>query len=145
VVNEYNFEAPTGFVSVNSAATVVATVTPAPGIYNVTATATGFNGPITCRVEAASSSAAYSATAPGHASESVTADETGAMSVTSRSVIEEVCTGFSGTEVVHRALTAVEVTDAHGTITKGDGQRPTKVVALPMNSFVGKAGRRARR
>jgi hypothetical protein len=67
------------------------------------------------------------------------------MSVNSRSVIEEVCTGFSGTQVVHRALTAVQVTDAHGTITKNVGQRPAKVVARPMNSFVGKAGRRARR
>jgi hypothetical protein len=116
-------------------------VAPPPGNYNVVGTATGFNGSISCRVEVVSSfGSSFSATPIGHNSTSITAAETGAMSVTSRSTIEELCNGFNGTMVVHRALTAVQVTTTHGTINRGPIQHLGKVPARPMNRFVGRAG-----
>jgi hypothetical protein len=45
--------------------------------------------------------------------------------------------------VVHRALTAVQVTTESGTI--HHPKQHTKIPARPMNKFVGKAGRRASR
>jgi hypothetical protein len=126
---------------------VVATVSPTPGIYNVTATATGSNGSISCRLQTQSSSghgSVFNFTVSGHATESNNTLETGAIKVDSGSLIEESCRGASGTHVIHRDLTAVQVASAQPSASGPLGHKSATATDRPMNSFVGKAVRRKR-
>jgi collagen type I alpha len=150
IAHEYNFETSGSAVlsqSEMSASTIVATVTPVPGIYNVVATATmnSHGDRVGCHVAAVSShGTARSSTPVGYARGSTTTAETGAVSVRAGGVIVEICAGtsleggsfFPGT--VHApTLTAIAVTHASGTITAGPLRAGTDRMTggRPANSF----------
>jgi hypothetical protein len=145
-VNEYNFEAGSGFVSVNTGGGVVATVSTPPGTYNVTATALTSSAGMSCRLQTQSSSghgSFFQRTVSAHTSDNATLLVTGAVRVDSGSVIEEFCTGSkSGTKVLDRNLTAVQVASAGVSDAASVGHGPARAVGGPRNRFVAKSRRR---
>jgi hypothetical protein len=107
------------------------------------------NGKISCRLDTQSSSGhgslfGFTVPAPGFSGNTVL--ENGVVKVFSGSVIEEDCTGSkSFIKVTHRALTAIRVANAQGSVAGVASRSKGRSAHLPVNRFVGKRANRASR
>jgi hypothetical protein len=136
-VAEYNFANTSTFAvaGFESGGTVIATLSPGLGVFNVEATAGDFGSPrLFCDAMVMSrSSRAADPSAVHHATKSNTVTVQGAMSLRyDSSVIDLKCGGAfsSRTQASLPTITAVRVTTATGTITAGYGVKANRLAHL---------------